>query len=292
MHLLILSTLFVLVAAPIAWTATSRARRAPKAHPLALELARLINPFDPAVHERIVLSGHPTMRGRRGSAEGQAQAHRGRARRGARRARRTRSRRATRPVRSTPARDSLSQTATSSRRPRKAVRELGEIDDKIAALQKVQVATLRRCSARTPPPPAATATTGRPATPTDPRGWNSAHLRERGHPGACSRSPRDEDAVRRDRARRGRRARRARRRRHRHDEHAPRRLRRDRAAAAPPLRVLDLIPTGTMDNNTFPYTQESGRSRRPRRRGGSRQARGRDHVHRRDRRTRRRSRTG
>jgi hypothetical protein len=22
--------------------------------------------------------------------------------------------------------------------------------------------------------------------------------------------------------------------------------------------VLDLLPTGTMDNNTFPYTQESG----------------------------------
>jgi HK97 family phage major capsid protein len=256
MHLLILSTL-VLVAAPIAWTATSHIRRSPKAHPLALELSRLINPFDPAVHERIRLSGHPTCE----VAEAPLKEKLKRIENELAEAREER-------VGLASARDearaqyagteSLSADSDEFKAAEHAVRELGECDDKIDALQKVQVATLRMLGKDTP-------AGGRQGhdraagNADDPRGWNSAHIFESEDIRAqlafaahtktkfggielgevVSRDALAADITGTTSMRRGN-----------YGGIVPQ-LRRQ-------LRVLDLLPTGTMDENTFPYTQESG----------------------------------
>lgn len=153
----------------------------------------------------------------------------------------------------------LSQDSDEFKAAQEAVRALGEIDDRIAELQTIQVETLKMLGRDAPA--ASTPGHDRPAgDPTDPRGgWSSAHLFD--------------DEVKRAAL-----------------EHAATTksrfggidlgqvATRDSFAAdvtgtpnmrqgtfygvlpqiRRPLRILDLIPTGTMDQNTLPYTQESG----------------------------------
>lgn len=243
----------------IASTVLARRARAPKVHPLALELARLINPFDPVVHARIAASGHPTCE----VAEATLKDKLKRVEADLAEARDER-------VNLVTARDeareafasseSMSQDSDEFKAANEAVRALGACDDRIADLQAVQVATLKMLGKDAPA--AARGSQDHPAgDPTDPRlgGWNSAPLmadedlrRQLAHASStkgrvgpieigevASRDALVADVTGTSNMRRG-----------------------DYLGVVPQLRrtlrILDLIPTGTMDENSLPYTQESG----------------------------------
>lgn len=154
--------------------------------------------------------------------------------------------------------ESLSQESPEFEAANDAVRELGACDDRVAELKELQVATLKMLGRDAP-----TSARGndRPAgDPTDPRtqGWLAATLGDADTLEALARaavsknrfggidlgSVASRDALVADitgstSMRRG-----------------------DFGGILPQLRrrlsVLDLIPTGTMNNNTFPYTREGG----------------------------------
>lgn len=141
---------------------------------------------------------------------------------------------------------------------KEAVRELGECDDKIAAIQSHQTEMLRMIGSKAAPPTGRDRPSG---DASDPRGWDAAALLS----GEDVRSMLDAFAHASEGSKMGRQS---------LGEIASR----DAFAAdvvgttamrkgdfqgilpqlRRPLRVLDLLPTGTMDSNTFPYTVESG----------------------------------
>lgn len=152
--------------------------------------------------------------------------------------------------------ESLSQDSDEFQAAQAAVGAVGTLDDRIAGLQTVQVETLKMLGRDAPEAPSRAA-----GNPTDPRGdvWDSqalfadedtrqmlahaAHSKSRfggvelGE--VASRDALVADITGTASMRRG-----------------------DYLGTIPQLRrqlrVLDLIPTGTMNNNTLPYTQESG----------------------------------
>jgi hypothetical protein len=226
-------------------------------HPDALELAGLLTPAWPAMSAAIARSGTPTnltdeaaLKEKLRKVEEQLAAARDE-RVGA-----VEARDAAREAFA--ASESMSQDSPEFEAANEAVGNLGAIDDRIADLQAVQVATLRMLGSDAPAPVGGGQ--DRPAgDPTDPRGgWRApalqdADLRARlAHISAskirfggielgevASRDTLVADVTGTTSMRRG-----------------------DWGGIVPQLRrrlsVLDLLPTGTMDNNTFPYTQESG----------------------------------
>lgn len=231
--------------------------RAPKINPLALELAKLVNPFDPRVHARIVASGHPT-------AEIAEAPLKDKLRRVEADLAEARDERVDLVKGRDDAREkfagaeSLSQDSPEFQEANAAVAALGVCDDRIADLQAVQVATLRMLGKDAP----SSAPRDRAASgdPTDPRsGWDSSQITSneemRAMLARASTSKQrfggidlgqvaTRDALVADVT-------------------GTSNMRRSEYAGILPqlrrrLSVLDLIPTGTMDNNSFPYTQESG----------------------------------
>lgn len=161
--------------------------------------------------------------------------------------------------------ESLSQESDEFKEAEAAVGALGAIDDRIADLQAVQVATLKMLGKDAPEPDGAGRGHDRAAgDPTDPRGgWDSRsifenqEMRQRLAQAAHSKSRfggielgqvADRDALAGALAA---------------DVTGTAAMRRGDYLGVIPqlrrqLRVLDLLPTGTMDNNSLPYTQESG----------------------------------
>jgi len=154
--------------------------------------------------------------------------------------------------------DSLSQDSAEFKAAKAAVGRVGEIDDRIADLQAVQVGTLKMLGKD---PETHTAARDRPAgDPTDPRSsWNSGVLladetvRARLTQAATSKARTGPIEIGEVASRDVMVA----------DVTGTTSMRRSAWGGIAPqlqrrLRVLDLIPTGVMDNNSFPYTQESG----------------------------------
>jgi hypothetical protein len=253
-----LPILGILVVAAIALATAHVITRlaAPKAHPLAVELAKLINPFDPAVHARIVASGHPTAEVAEAPLKDKLkriEAELSDARDD--RADAVKARDAAREKYA--GSDSISQDSPEFAEAKEAVRRVGEIDDRIAGLQAVQVETLKMLGKD--PEQTTYVRDGATGDSSDPRGWDGAALfageeirRMLTHASStksrmggielgqvASRDALMADVTGTTNMRRG-----------------------DYAGLVPQLRrrlsVLDLIPTGTMDNNSLPYTQESG----------------------------------
>jgi signal peptide peptidase SppA len=154
--------------------------------------------------------------------------------------------------------ESLSQDSDEFKAAQAAVAALGECDDRIAELQAIQVGTLKMLGKDAPEPAGGR---GRAAT-RPPRGA------PRGTAARCSPTTTSAPGCcRRPRPRRGSAASTSARSppatRWSPTSPAPRACAAATTAAIVPqlrrrLSVLDLIPTGTMDNNTFPYTKESG----------------------------------
>jgi HK97 family phage major capsid protein len=226
-------------------------------HPEALELARLLKPSWPEISARIARSGAPTckvadeapLRDRLKAIEVELTQARDD------RASALRERDAARDAFASSG--TLSQDTDEFRQAQAAVAKVGETEDRIAELQEIQVTTLKLLGGKDDQG-------GRghdraAGDPTDPRtGWNSGQLfdddlEQRLAFAATTKSRfggidvgqvASRDALVADitgttAMRRG-----------------------DHQGIVPQLRrrlsVLDLIPTGTMDANTFPYTQESG----------------------------------
>lgn len=160
--------------------------------------------------------------------------------------------------------ESMSQDSDEFKEAEQAVAALGAIDDRIADLQAVQVATLRMLGKDAPEPSGAGRGHDRAAGDTsDPRGWDSRSIfenedmRRQLAQAAHSKSRfggielgqvADRDALAGALAA---------------DVTGTAAMRRGDYLGVVPqlrrqLRVLDLLPTGTMDNNSLPYTQESG----------------------------------
>jgi HK97 family phage major capsid protein len=226
-----------------------------KINQLALELADLLRPSWPAMHDQILRSGVPTCE----VAEAPLKDKLKQIEQGLAEARDSR-------VELVKARDQardafaqsgeLSQESDEFKAAQTAVAALGECDDRIAELQAIQVETLKMLGKD----PAAQPGHDRPAgDPTDPRGgWSSAlltdeGLRDRLAQASASKARFGGIEVGQVATREALVA----------DITGTTSMRRgDFAGIIPQLRrrlsVLDLLPTGTMNNNTFPYTQESG----------------------------------
>jgi HK97 family phage major capsid protein len=237
---------------------SAAARRQHVVHPDAIELASLLRPSWPQISAGIAKSGVPTCevaeaplkdKLRRIEAELAEQRDR--------RAVAVRERDEAREAFAKS--DSLSQDSDEFKAAQEKVAALGSIDDRIAELQEMQVATLRMLG-KDAPEPRHSRDTQSAGDPSDPRaGWRADalfsddELRERLAVASASKArfggidlgqvaSRDAlvaDVTGTTNMRRG-----------------------EYAGIVPQLRrrlsVLDLLPTGTMDNNTFPYTKESG----------------------------------
>jgi hypothetical protein len=198
MHPLIhLGVLFLLVAVTlVVWTVARSRARTPKVHPLAHELAQLVDPFDPAVHARIVASGHPTAEVAEAPLKDKLKAIENELSRA--RDERVGLAKARDEAREAFANsDGLTLDSDEGQAAQEAVRALGECDDKIANLQAAQVATLKMLGKD---PEAQRRPAG---DPSDPRGRRLARLgaRRPGHARAARGGCRVEGPLRRHRAR-------------------------------------------------------------------------------------------
>jgi len=229
-------------------------------HPDALELASLLKPTWSAISDGIAATGVPTCEAEKPLAEKLKKVEAELAEKRDARVAALKTRDEAKEAFASS--EAISQDSDEFKAANEAQRSLGEIDDRIADLQAVQVSTLRMLGRDAPQPEGTAAQRRAAGDPSDSRRatWDSREMlastpnREQLKRIAFSPKQRfggidlgqvaDRDAFAADVSgttsmRQGQ-----------YYGVLPQ-LRR-------PLRILDLIPTGTMDQNTLPYTQESG----------------------------------
>lgn len=247
--------ILVTVVLTAAWSFSRSRSATPKVHPLALELARMVNPFDTELMAKAATArftnivAEADLKEKLKTIESELNSKRDE---------RVEAEKELDSASEAYAKtdEPLSQDSAEFKEAKEARGKVGSIDDRIAELTSMQVETLRMLGKDSPADPQRTPS----GNAGDPRSeWNSAHIFE------------DESAretlvhMSGSKAKMGplqlgevasREALVA-------DVTGSANMRRAEYAGILPqlrrmLRVLDLLPTGTMDGNSIPYTEESG----------------------------------